>query len=146
MQPFQILLVEDNPGDVYLFKLALTRAGLAAEVIHLADGEVALSYVRREPPYHQSQLPDLAVLDMNLPKRTGAEVLEAMRLNPEFAHIPVVMMSSSALARDQASKQERAHTQYLTKPSDLAEFLHIGGLVKQILVEARDHRGAESGA
>ena len=144
MQPFHILLVEDNPGDVYLFKLALTRAGLPAEIIHLADGEVALSYVRRDPPYEQSQLPDLAVLDMNLPRRTGDEVLEAMRLNPEFAHIPVIMMSSSALARDQASKQERALTQYLTKPSDLAEFLRIGDLVKQILVEARDQRGAES--
>ena len=144
MQLFQILLVEDNPGDVYLFKLALTRAGLPAEIIHLADGEVALSYVRRDPPYEQSQLPDLAVLDMNLPRRTGDEVLEAMRLNPEFAHIPVIMMSSSALARDQASKQERALTQYLTKPSDLAEFLRIGDLVKQILVEARDQRGAES--
>ncbi len=141
MGPFHILLVEDNPGDVYLFKLALTRAGLAAEVTHLADGELGLSYVRREPPYERSRLPDLAVLDMNLPKRTGAEVLEAMRLNPDFAQVPVVMMSSSALARDQASNQKLAHTQYLTKPSDLAEFLRIGELVKEILCGA-----AESGA
>ena len=146
MGPFHILLVEDNPGDVYLFKLALTRAGLAAEVIHLADGELGLSYVRREPPYEQSQLPDAAVLDMILPKRTGTEVLEAMRLNPEFAHVPVVMMSSSALARDQASNQELVHTQYLTKPSDLAGFLRIGELMKEILVEARQRRAAESGA
>ena len=146
MGPFHILLVEDNPGDVYLFKLALTRAGFAADVIHLGDGELGLSYVRREAPYEQSQLPDLAVLDMNLPKRTGAELLEAIRLNPDFAQIPVVMMSSSALARDQASRQERGPTQYLTKPSDLTEFLRIGLLVKEILLEGSQRRAAESGA
>ena len=144
MGPFHILLVEDNPGDVYLFKLALTRAGLAAEVIHLADGELGLSYVRREPPYEQSQLPDAAVLDMILPKRTGTEVLEAMRLNPDFAQIPVMMMSSTALASDQASRQGRGPTQYLTKPSDLTEFLRIGLLVKEIL-EGSQRRAAESG-
>ncbi len=146
MGPFHILLVEDNPGDVYLFKMALTRAGLAAEIIHLADGELGLNYVRRESPYEQSQLPDLAVLDMNLPKRTGAEVLEAMRLNPDFAQIPVVMMSSSALAHDQANQQERGHTQFITKPSDLAEFLRIGVLVKETLLQGRQRRTAESGA
>ena len=150
MGRFHILLVEDNPGDVYLFKLALTRAGLTAEVIHLADGELGLSYVRREVPYEQRQLPDLAVLDMNLPRRTGAELLEAMRINPDFAQIPVLMMSSAALARDQAVRQEATSqeagpTHYLTKPSDLTEFLRVGVLVKETLLGGRMRRAAESG-
>ena len=96
-----------------------------------------MSYVRREPPYEQGQLPDLAVLDMNLPRRMGTEVLEAMRLNAEFAQIPVVMMSSSVRAQDPTHAQEQLHTRYLAKPSDLAEFLRIGVMVKEILLGAR---------
>jgi CheY-like chemotaxis protein len=134
---FQILLVEDNPGDVYLFKRALVKAGLESEIIPFADGAAAMAFVRRESPHEQSALPDLAVLDMNLPKRDGTEILKAMRESAEFARVPVVMMSSSASPREQAKTKELGDTRYLTKPMDLDGYLAIGEVLKEILLAGR---------
>lgn len=137
-ETFQILMVEDNPGDVYLFRRSLQRAGLEAEVTHLEDGALALSYVLRENPYQHAAVPDLVVLDMNLPKRTGTEILSALRQSPTFSGVPVMMMSSSVFTRPPASASEIVtNTLYLTKPMDLAGFLRIGEMVKDLLLATR---------
>jgi CheY-like chemotaxis protein len=134
---FQILLVEDNPGDVFLLNRALKQTGLECEVVRLPDGAAAVEYVRRRAPYEQSPLPDLAMLDMNLPKKDGAEVLEVMRQTPEYANVPVVMISSAASARDRERTTGMGDTRYLTKPMDLEGFLKIGELLKEILMAGR---------
>lgn len=137
MAAFQILLVEDNPGDVFLMKRALKQADLDCEVVHLPDGAAAVEYVRRREPLERRPVPDLAMLDMNLPKKDGAEVLEVMRQIPEYANVPVVMISSAASPRDRERTSGLGDTRYITKPMDLGGYVKIGELLKEILVSGR---------
>ncbi len=132
--PYRILLAEDNPGDVFLLKRALQRAGVECDITAFSDGAAAMSFVKREGEYADAPLPDLAVLDMNLPKRNGSEILEEMRRRPEYAKVPVVMMSSSASPRDQAKASELGGTLYVTKPMDLDGVLKVGEVLKDILL------------
>jgi len=132
-QVFRILLVEDNAADAYLFRKALEGADLQFELAVIEDGAEALAYVRHEGKYAETPVPDLAVLDLNLPKNEGVEVLAAIRQNPEFANVPVVITSSSASPRDQARTCQLGAERYIMKPPDLHEFLKIGGVLKEIL-------------
>ncbi len=137
METFRIMLVEDNPGDVYLLKLALKNAGIECELTAFTDGAEALKFVLSQGEDAARLLPHLAVLDMNLPKKSGTEVLEAMRRGEEFAKVPVVMMSSSASPHDQAKTKQFGGTWYLTKPGDLEGYLKIGETLKEILADSR---------
>jgi len=138
-QTFQILLVEDNPGDIYLFRQALKGAGLNFELTVIEDGEEALAFAKRDGKYAGSPVPDLAVLDVNLPKIQGTEVLGAMCRNEELAHVPVVLMTSSATPGDQAMSKEFSVAHYMMKPLDLEDFLQIGNVLKQLLLERSPH-------
>jgi two-component system, chemotaxis family, response regulator Rcp1 len=138
-QTFQILLVEDNPGDIYLFRQALKGAGLNFELTVIEDGAEALAFAKRDGKYAGSPVPDLAVLDVNLPKIQGTEVLGAMRQNEELAHVPVALMTSSATPGDQAMSKEFNVTRYIMKPLDLEDFLQIGKVLKQLLLERSPH-------
>ena len=138
-QKFQILLVEDNPGDIYLFRQALKGAGLNFELTVIEDGEEALAFAKRDGKYAGSPVPDLAVLDVNLPKIQGTEVLGAMRRNEELARVPVALMTSSATPGDQAISKEFNVTRYIMKPLDLEDFLQIGNVLKQLLLERSPH-------
>jgi len=126
-QTFQILLVEDNPGDIYLFRQALKGAGLNFELTVIEDGEEALAFAKRDGKYAGSPVPDLAVLDVNLPKIQGTEVLGAMCRNEELAHVPVVLSKEFSVAH------------YMMKPLDLEDFLQIGNVLKQLLLERSPH-------
>jgi two-component system, chemotaxis family, response regulator Rcp1 len=132
----RILLVEDNAADIYLLRLALAKAGLTVELTVIEDGAEALAFVRRQGKYAATPIPDLAVLDLNLPKAGGAAVLEAMRQNPDMSHVPVAIMSSSAGPRDQTKDTELGIRRYITKPPGLEEFMHIGQVLKEILLES----------
>src|ERR1700722_6747250 len=103
-----ILLVEDNPGDVDLLRLAFNSAELDCELTVLDDGGEALAFVRQEGKYAAVLMPDLAILDLNIPKNDGLEILEAMRENPTFAELPVAVLSSSSSPRERAT-MERFH-------------------------------------
>jgi len=138
-QKFQILLVEDNPGDIYLFRQALKGAGLNFELTVIEDGAEALAFAKRDGKYAGSPVPDLAVLDVNLPKIQGTEVLGAMRRNEELARVPVALMTSSATPGDQAISKEFNVTRYIMKPLDLEDFLQIGNVLKQLLLERSPH-------
>ena len=138
-QTFQILLVEDNPGDIYLFRQALKGAGLNFELTVIEDGEEALAFAKRDGKYAGSPVPDLAVLDVNLPKIQGTEVLGAMRRNEELARVPVALMTSSATPGDQAMSKEFSVAHYMMKPLDLEDFLQIGNVLKQLLLERSPH-------
>lgn len=128
-----ILVVEDNPGDVELLKLALEHAGLDCDLTVLEDGGQALEFVRGQEPSADKLELDLAVIDLNLPKNDGLEILEAMRINPKFAKLPVAVFSSSSLPRERAKMEALQVRHHVIKPSDLEEFLEIGNVLKGIL-------------
>jgi two-component system response regulator len=128
-----ILLVEDNPGDVDLLRLAFDSAQLECELTVLDDGGEALALVRQEGKYADVPVPDLAILDLNIPKNDGLEILEAMRATSVYADVPVAVFSSSSSPRERAAMESYRIRRFITKPSDLEEFMKIGAIVKELL-------------
>ncbi len=139
-QTFHILLVEDNAADIYLFRQALKGAGLNFDLTVIEDGADALAFASRDGKDAASPVPDLVVLDLNLPKIGGCEVLEALRRNEELSNVPVAVMTSSAAPRDQEKCKELGVARYITKPPELEEFLRIGDVMKQVLLESTARR------
>ncbi|MEO8128231.1 MAG: response regulator [Bryobacteraceae bacterium] len=133
---FRIVLLEDNPADVYLLRKALDAAGMQFELTVIENGAEGLAFARREGVYAASPIPDLAVLDLNVPKGGGVTVLGAMRRSKELEFVPVVIMTSSATPREQATAGSLGVQRFITKPTDLDEFMEIGGLLKEILLKA----------
>lgn len=132
---FRILLVEDNEADIYLLRQALKEAALEVELTVIEDGAEALAFARHQGKYAGIPAPDLAVLDMNLPKNGGAEVLEAMRLNKELSKVPVAVMTSSASPVEQLKAKQLGVERYITKPPDLEDFLQIGHVLREVLLK-----------
>jgi CheY-like chemotaxis protein len=133
---FHILLVEDNAADIYLFRQALERAGLAFELTVIQDGGEALAFATSDGKFSTGRVPHLLVLDLNLPKVGGCEALEAVRQNPDLSNLTVVVLTSSAASRDYERCTELGVARYLTKPLELEDFLRIGHVVKQVLLES----------
>src|SRR6266853_5807252 len=98
--PIEILLVEDNPGDVRLTREALREAKVLNNVHVAADGVEAMAFLRREGNHVRAPRPDLILLDLNLPKKTGREVLEEVKGDTRLSHIPVVVLTTSQAERD----------------------------------------------
>ena len=129
----RILVVEDNPGDIQLLRLALKNAHLDCHLTVLEDGAEAWAFVRQQGKYADTEAPDLLVLDLNVPKYDGVEILEAMRANPAFDQVRVAVLSSSASQREREKLEQYRISRYITKPIDLEEFMQIGMSLKQIL-------------
>jgi CheY-like chemotaxis protein len=128
----RILIVEDNRGDVLLVEVALREAGLQFELIHLADGEKAVDYLIELGNGRGGSSLDLVLLDLNLPKRDGWEVLETLR-SVDLTHlVPVMILSSSSAPHDIARAERLGVSKYIRKPSTLDEYLAIGQTVKQL--------------
>jgi two-component system, chemotaxis family, response regulator Rcp1 len=124
-----ILLVEDNPGDVDLVIDAVRE--FPCDVSVASDGVEAIEFLRREGRHASAKAPDLVLLDLNLPKLGGREVLARVKDDPELKHIPVVVLSSSH-ARPDLMESYRLHANcFVTKPIDLHEFLAAVGAVAQ---------------
>jgi CheY-like chemotaxis protein len=138
----RIVLVDDNPADVRLLRLALDNADLDCELIVIGDGAEALAFVRQQGQDAHNSLPDLAVLDFNLPKTDGLQILKAMRENRAFTGVPVAVLSSGLSPRDIAKIQEFTLARYITKPSTLAEFLKIGSSLKALIERGSDERSS----
>jgi len=128
-----LLVVEDNPADVQLLKWALERAELDCELMVIDDGSAALDYVQQRGQYANVKVPNLALLDLNLPKYDGIEILQALRSNPAFAEVPVAILSSSSSPRERARLDTYGVARYITKPADLEQFLAIGFVLKELL-------------
>ena len=114
-----LLLVEDNEDDVFIFRRALARAALGNDVQVVTDGQDAIDYLAGAGPFAERArfpLPYLVLLDLKLPRRSGLEVLEWVRGQPELAHIPVIVLTSSAEARDIQRTRELGALHYLVKP------------------------------
>ncbi|MDX2149768.1 MAG: response regulator [Bryobacteraceae bacterium] len=119
----QLLMVEDNPGDVYLIRQALREAGFECRMTVAADGDEALGILHRENGEHR--LPDMVLLDLNLPKRSGHEVLREIKSDPQLRRIPVIVLSSSQAESDLRTAYDLHANCYIHKPSTLSEVLHV---------------------
>lgn len=120
---FEILLVEDNPGDVLLTREAFKDARIAHRLSIAEDGEQALSFLRRNGPYHDAPRPDLILLDLNLPKKDGRELLDEIKNDPALQAIPVIVLTTSDAEQD-VWKAYKLHANcYLTKPIEVDDFL-----------------------
>lgn len=117
----EILLVEDNPGDVCLIREALKLGSIRKRLQVVEDGEAALHYLRGEV----APRPGLILLDLNLPKIDGREVLGEIKKDPELRHIPVIILTTSDSENDVVSAYEHHANCYLTKPQDLFEYLDL---------------------
>lgn len=122
-RPARILLVEDNPGDARLTTEALRETKVGNEVTVVEDGVEALAYLRREDPYADAPRPDLILLDLNLPRKDGREVLAELKQDPELERIPVVIFTTSHADQDILSTHELHANGYVTKPVDLEQFM-----------------------
>jgi chemotaxis family two-component system response regulator Rcp1 len=119
MKPIEILLVEDNPGDARLTREALALTRIRNNLHITRDGEEAMAFLRNEAPFQRAPAPDLVLLDLNLPRRDGREVLEDIKKDPQLQHIPVVVLTSSQ-AEEDILRTHRLHANcFITKPTDL---------------------------
>jgi CheY-like chemotaxis protein len=121
----QILLVEDSPADVELTRQALADAKVANHVHVVEDGEVAMSFLRREGRYADAPVPDLILLDLNLPRKDGREVLAEIKADPRLKTIPVVVLTTSAADEDILAAYAHHVNSYIRKPVRLSEFVKV---------------------
>jgi chemotaxis family two-component system response regulator Rcp1 len=122
MKPIEILLVEDSPTDALLTKRALADARLINRLHIVEDGVKALAFLHREPPFAAMPRPDLILLDLNLPKKDGREVLKEIKMDEELKIIPVVVLTTSR-AEEDVLRSYRLHANcYITKPVDFDSF------------------------
>lgn len=119
----RILLVEDNPGDVRLTQEAFREGRVRNEMDVVTDGEAALAFLRRQEPYTTVERPDLILLDLNLPRKDGREVLAEVKGDPQLRRIPVIVLTTSAAEADILRSYDLHANSYVTKPIDLDEFL-----------------------
>ena len=130
---FQILIVEDAEADVYLVREALGNTGLNFDLSVMDDGEKAMNLVEALDRDPNLPLPDLILLDLNLPRKSGGQVLERLRRSGRLKDLPVVILTSSEAAKDRATATQLKATGYFHKPSSLDEFMRLGGLVRDLL-------------
>ena len=127
--PIEVLLVEDDPGDVLMTKEAFEEHKLRNRLSVVSDGAAALSYLRHEGEYADVATPDLILLDLNLPRIDGREVLEEIKKDEEFRRIPVVVLTTSQTDEDILRSYQLHANAYVTKPVDFDRFLSV---VRQI--------------
>lgn len=124
-QAFKILLVEDNPADVRLTQEALKEAKMHHELHVVMDGVAAMNFLRQRGEYANVPKPDLILLDLNLPKKDGREVLEEIKMDSELKRVPVVVLTTSRAEEDIIKSYNLHANCYVTKPVDLDQFSKI---------------------
>ncbi|GGL73230.1 response regulator [Halocalculus aciditolerans] len=124
-QPADILLVEDNPGDVRLTEEAFREARINNELHVVRDGEAALDFLHQRDDYVDSPRPSLVLLDLNLPRVSGMDVLEEAKTDPSLRSIPIVILTSSEAEEDVVESYENHSNAYLTKPIDPDDFVAL---------------------
>ena len=142
--PVEILLVEDNEDDIVIIQEAFGEAKMVNVINTVRDGEEALAYLRREGRYKVTRRPGLILLDINMPKKNGFEVVEAMKADPQLRSIPIVMLTMSDREDDIIRAYAGGACSYICKPVDLDQFNAVikqfecyWGAISQIPVLAR---------
>jgi CheY-like chemotaxis protein len=123
--PVELLLVEDNPGDVRLTKEALREGKVHNNLHWVKDGVEAIEFLRRQGKYADAPRPDIILLDLNLPKKDGREVLSEIKNDDQLKHIPVVVLTTSKAEEDVLRSYELHANCYVTKPVDLEKFIVV---------------------
>ena len=121
----EILLVDDNPGDVRLAREAMRDAKVWNKISDVRDGEEAMDYLNKRGQYSDRSTPDLVILDLNMPRKDGREVLAEMRADERFKHIPVVILTTSAAEEDVLKSYGLHANCYVVKPLDLDRFIEV---------------------
>jgi chemotaxis family two-component system response regulator Rcp1 len=129
----RIVVIEDNDSDVYLLNRALKMQNFQFEMVHLLNGREALAFIRRQASYADMAVPNLILMDLNLSKYTGADILREIRAAEHLVGVPVCAWSSSQSVRDRSMLHDLGVSQFITKPAGLDQFLAIGRLIKDLL-------------
>ena len=129
--PFEILMADDNPGDVRLTRESLRDAQTPCNLRAVGDGTEALAYLRREGRYADAPRPDLVLIDLNMPRMDGHELLSEMKNDPNLRRIPVVILTHSEEARDVYEAYDRHANSYVVKPVHFEHFAHVMKSVEQ---------------
>ena len=140
----EILVAEDNSADVYLIREALREHCVDCTLRVASDGADVLRIISEVKGQPEGRRPALIILDLNLPRHDGTEILECLRQTPEFAHIPVVVLTSSDSPRDRLVASQFGATRYLRKPSSLEQFLALGAIFKQLLEQTKAKSAEQS--
>ena len=137
----EILLAEDNPADVYLIREALREHGVGCAMRVVSDGAEVLRMISSAQVLAEARHLSLIILDLNLPRHDGTEILQRLQEITELSHVPVVVLTSSDSPRDRLAASELGAACYLRKPSSLEQFLSLGAIFKDLL-EQRQTRPA----
>ncbi|NEO89506.1 MAG: response regulator [Moorea sp. SIO3G5] len=124
-QRIEILLVEDNPGDLDLTKATLQNSNIRNNIQTFTNGKEAMAFLRRESPYTKAPRPDVILLDLNLPVMDGREVLAQIKSDPKLSLIPVIILTSSDSDQDILTSYKLNANAYVTKPLELEQFLKV---------------------
>lgn len=125
MRSIHILLVEDNEGDILLTKEALQEGKVINQISVVRDGEEALDFLNKEGKYTDADFPDLILLDVNLPRKNGHEVLHFVKTSEHIKHIPVIMLTTSSSEKDIKLSYSNHANCYITKPVESDSFLNV---------------------
>ena len=131
----EILLIEDNPGDIRLFQEAIKTSQFNLNLNIVRDGEQAINFLNQEDAFAQSVQPDLILLDINLPRRSGHEVLENLKKHPLNKRIPVIVLTSSQAPEDIQAAYEKHANCYIVKPVQLSDFFHVVKTLEQFWLQ-----------
>ena len=131
----EILLVEDDPGDVLMTREAFAEHKVGNNLTVVSDGAEALAYLRREGGYANAVRPDLILLDLNLPKYDGRQLLEKIKSDPDLNHIPVVVLTTSSAEEDILRSYKLHANAYVTKPVDLDQFMNAVRQIDEFFVQ-----------
>ena len=129
----RILVIEDNRSDVFLLDRALKKQEFRFELVHLLNGNEALAFIRRQGDYAGAAIPDLILVDLNLSKYTGEDILREIRSASHLGRVPVCVWSSSRSRRDEALLKNLGVSQFITKPSGLDQFMKVGKIIADLL-------------
>ena len=125
MNQVHILLVEDNEGDILLTTEALEEGKIVNKISVVKDGKAAIDFLEKKNGYEKAALPDLILLDVNLPKKNGHEVLQYIKTSPKFKMIPVIMLTTSSSEKDIVSSYKHYANCFITKPVEVDNFLEV---------------------
>jgi two-component system, chemotaxis family, response regulator Rcp1 len=129
----RILVIEDNSSDVFLLDRALKKQDLEFELVHLLSGSEGVAFIRRQGAYADAVIPNLVLVDLNLSKYSGEDILREIRGAKHLEGVPVCVWSSSRSRRDEALLKELGVSEFISKPSGVNQFMEIGKVIKDLL-------------
>ena len=135
VKPIEILLVEDSPSDADLAIEALSHGKILTNLHFVEDGVEAIKFLRKQAPYITVPRPDLILLDLNLPKKSGVEVLKEIKTDPNLKLIPVLILTTSAAQEDIIMSYSLHANCYITKPVDFLQFTNVVRLIEEFWLE-----------